>query len=156
MKDTFLLVPASSHYTGIAAILLFSLLLMGIAFFALISYSRYTSRRTCFKITEGGLQIDKTGYGYGRFIPRESISISDMATINLHTNKDLSIQGRTNGIGLPGFSYGWFKLSNGEKSLLFVTDRSNIVYIPTTDGYSLMLSVQDPATFSQAMREQYL
>jgi hypothetical protein len=51
------------------------------------------------------------------------------------------------GTGLPGYAAGWFKLANGEKALVYVTTQSEVVYIPTTEGYSLLLSVTEPDRF---------
>jgi hypothetical protein len=45
---------------------------------------------------------------------------------------------------LPGFASGWFKLQNKEKALVFLTDRSRVVYIPTSENYSVLLSVGKP------------
>ena len=59
---------------------------------------------------------------------------------------------RTNGAGLPGYGSGWFKLANGEKALLFVTDR-RVVYLPTREGYAVLLSVADPEAFLEALRQ---
>jgi phosphosulfolactate phosphohydrolase-like enzyme len=47
---------------------------------------------------------------------------------------------------------GWFKLKNKEKALVFVTDKSHIVYVPTTKGYSVMMSVLDADTFAASIR----
>jgi hypothetical protein len=46
-----------------------------------------------------------------------------------------------------------FKLSNGEKALLFVTDRSRLVYVPTREGYSVLLSATQPNELLKAMDE---
>ena len=62
---------------------------------------------------------------------------------------------RTNGIGLPGYSAGWFKLANGEKALLFVTDRGKVVYMPTTDGYSVLLSTVNPEEFLESLNKEW-
>jgi hypothetical protein len=51
---------------------------------------------------------------------------------------------RTFGTGLPGYQAGWFRLESGEKALLYLTDRSRAVYIPTTAGYSVLLSPENP------------
>ena len=56
-------------------------------------------------------------------------------------------------VGLPGYSEGWFRLVNGEKALLFVTDRSRVVYIPTKDGYSILLSTSKPEELLKSMDE---
>lgn len=57
------------------------------------------------------------------------------------------------GTGLPGYRAGWFRLRNGEKALLYVTDGSRAVYIPTNRGYSLLLSSQNPERLVNRLRE---
>jgi hypothetical protein len=37
--------------------------------------------------------------------------------------------------------------ADGEKALAFITDRTHVAYVPTTENYSLMLSVADPREF---------
>ncbi len=58
---------------------------------------------------------------------------------------------RTNGAGLPGYQAGWFRLQSGEKALVFVTDLERVVYVPTNEGYSLLLSVEEPDEFLDAL-----
>jgi hypothetical protein len=60
---------------------------------------------------------------------------------------------RTNGIGLPGYQVGWFRLKNGETALLYVTDESTVTYLPTTEHDVLLLSVENAEAFLQALRE---
>jgi crotonobetainyl-CoA:carnitine CoA-transferase CaiB-like acyl-CoA transferase len=59
---------------------------------------------------------------------------------------------RTNGVGLPGYRAGWFRLRNGEKALAFVTDVHRVTYLRTTDGYSVLLSVEQPQQFASALQ----
>ena len=56
------------------------------------------------------------------------------------------------GTALPGYQAGWFRLRNGEKALLYLTDRTRAVYIPTTAGYSLLLSPADPDAYLSRLR----
>lgn len=42
-------------------------------------------------------------------------------------------------------------LRNGEEALLYLTDRRRAVYVPTTLGYSLLLSEQ-PERFVERLR----
>lgn len=56
------------------------------------------------------------------------------------------------GTGLPGYQSGWFRLANGERALLYLTDRSKAVHVPTTLGYSLLLSPDDPDAFLSALK----
>jgi len=43
------------------------------------------------------------------------------------------------------------RLGTGEKALLYLTDRSRAVYIPTLAGYSVLLSPDDPDAFLGAL-----
>lgn len=63
---------------------------------------------------------------------------------------------RSNGVGFPGYKADWFKLRNGRKGLLFVTDTDRIVHIPTQHEYDLLLSVDAPDRFLDALRTQHL
>jgi hypothetical protein len=55
------------------------------------------------------------------------------------------------GTAVDGYRAGWFELYNGERALLYVTDPSRVVYLPTTEGYTIMLSVTDPAVFLSSL-----
>ena len=146
MEKTFGIIPASNApFIFIVAIGIFLILLIGL--FAFIGYS---ARNVKFEVSEQGLRI--TGGIYGRFIPKEEIVAERAEIINLDVSQGYKPRIRTNGIGLPGYAEGWFKLRNDEKALLFVTDRSNVVYVPTSKGYSVLLSVKDAAEFYQAIR----
>ena len=46
-----------------------------------------------------------------------------------------------------------FHLRNGEKSLLYLTDRTRVLYLPTDQGHSVMLSAQEPERLLAALRE---
>jgi len=131
---------------GIVAVVL---LLVALAIlFAAIALS---PRRATFVVSSDGIRIKRALYG--RAIPLESIDVERARHIDFALEKSLEPVRRTNGIGLSGYSEGWFKLRNGEKALLFVTDRSRVVYVPTDLGYSLMLSVSDPGQFLSALGE---
>ncbi|WP_417763517.1 PH domain-containing protein [Shewanella sp.] len=56
-------------------------------------------------------------------------------------NDDASaLSWRTNGIGLPGYHLGWFQLKQDGKALVAVSNTQQLLYIPTTLGFSLLLS----------------
>jgi hypothetical protein len=110
----------------------------------------YQARNAVFSITELGLKIGP-GF-YGRLIPWDKIDAAGIRVINLNLEKQYQAKWRLNGAGLPGYSAGWFKLYNKEKALLFVTDASNVVYIPTLDNYSVLLSPQDADEMAEALR----
>tara|TARA_B100000315_G_scaffold214356_1_gene212894 strand:- start:25 stop:474 length:450 start_codon:yes stop_codon:yes gene_type:complete len=147
MERTFeITMTSSAPLIFMASVSIFFILLIGL--FVFIGYS---IRNTKFEVTDQGLRIK--GGIYGRFIHNEEIIGENVKIIDLNADLGYKPRIRTNGIGLPGYSEGWFKLKNKEKALLFVTDRSNVVYIPTKQDYSVLLSASDPEEFYQVTKQ---
>jgi hypothetical protein len=145
MERTFGIIPASFNPYMFIWILSVLIGLIAAGIIGLLISFGYQARHASFTVTDQGLRI---GPGlYGRFIPKEDINAEGVRLINLNIETGYRLKRSTNGAGLPGFAAGWFKLENKEKALLFVTDRSNVVYIPTTANYSVMLSVQGAREF---------
>ena len=147
MEKIFGIIPASSG--PYIFIWVFSLIL--IAVIGLFVFIGYSSRHVSFEVNDQGLRISKAVYG--RFIPIEEIIREEVKVINLGVDSEYKPKTRTNGIGLPGYNEGWFRLQNKEKALLFVTDRSSVVYIPTTKEYSVLLSVREAEEFAGYLRQ---
>ncbi len=147
MEKAFGIIPASlGPYIFIWAISLFL-----IAVIVLFIFIGYSSRHMNFTISGEGLRL---GPGlYGRFIPRGDINAEGVRVLNLNTDAEYKPKWRTNGAGLPGYAAGWFKLANKEKALLFLTDRSRVVYIPTNKDYSVMLSVREAEEFADLIKQ---
>ncbi len=101
-------------------------------FAASVVYSHCGGGR--FIVDEKGLSIK--GFMYGRTIPKEQLDANAMMTFDMRQKGPYRPVLRTNGVGLPGYAEGWFRLKNREKGLLFVTDKSRVVYLPTKGGYS--------------------
>ena len=143
MTELFPMIPASSKPLWfLGGIVLLLLTLVG-----LFSYIAYSSRTIQFEISEEGLNI--RGGFYQRLIPAEAIIIAESKQIDIGKESPYKPVRRTNGIGLPGYASGWFKLRNGDKALLFITNPSRVVYIATREGYSVLLSVQETERFLQ-------
>ena len=66
------------------------------------------------------------------------------AIVDLGESTDYAPRRRTFGTGLPGYASGWFRLRNGEKALAYLTRRDAVLYLPTSLGYSLLLSADRP------------
>lgn len=148
MTETFRIVPASSAVLLVPAAV--GLLLIGLT--ALFGYTVYSSRNARFTVSEEGLRIQ--GDLYGRAIPLSELRTGEARALDLDREPQLRPKRRTNGVGLPGYLSGWFRLQNREKALLFVTDRKKVVYIPTTEGYAVLLSVPEPERFLAALKSQ--
>lgn len=116
----------------------------------LLSYIATSGRTTRYELTENGLSI--RGTLYGRTIRWSDIHAGEIRAVNLSQEHALQPRLRTNGIGLPGYQAGWFRLREGGRGLLFVTDRSRVVVVPTTLGYTLLVSVTEPESFLERAR----
>jgi hypothetical protein len=151
MDKVFAVTPASSSgITWLWVIGAFVVFIL-IGVITLLALTGYQFRHASVTLTGQGLRV---GPGlYSRTIPKEDISIEGVRVIDLNAEKNYQPKWRTNGASLPGYNAGWFKLQNGEKALLFLTDRSSVVYVPTTDNYSLMVSVQDATEMVEAIRQ---
>ena len=103
-----------------------------------------------FEIGADGLRI--TGDLYGRLVPKSQLRVDLARRVDVTQDEALRPRWRRLGTGLPGYQAGWFRLRNGEKALLYLTDRTRAVYVPTTAGYSLLLSPADPDGFLSQLR----
>ncbi len=118
-----------------------------------IGSAAIAARNAKFEITSEGLRL--SGDLYGRLIPSAALRIDTVKRIDFALTPDYSLRWRTLGIGLPGYKAGWFRLRNGEKALVYLTDPSRAVYINTSEGYSLLLSPEDPNGFIASMVNDY-
>ncbi|MDP2469984.1 MAG: PH domain-containing protein [Candidatus Palauibacterales bacterium] len=90
---------------------------------------------------------------YGRSIELSRVRLEEARVVNLESGTELRPKIRTNGIGLPGLGIGWFRLTSGEKALVAMSARDRVLYVPTDEGYSLLLSLERPEAFlEQATR----
>jgi|WetSurMetagenome_2_1015567.scaffolds.fasta_scaffold70888_4 hypothetical protein len=147
MKEVFPIAPAGpSAYMLLVPIGL--LLLAGLAFVILTATAM---GRGSVEVSPGEIRIRAPFYG--RTVPVASIDCASARVVDLTTEGDLRPRWRTNGIGLPGYGAGWFKLRNGERALLLVTDKSRVLYLPTREGYSILLSASEPQKLLEAIRK---
>ena len=146
MKETFPLIPASSgpiwFFLGVSVVLVGMIILFG--FFA------FASRHVQCEVSTDGLRI--VGDPYGRRLPLETLVLDGARVLDLSLDTGYRMKWRTNGAALPGYSSGWFKLHNGEKALVFLTDKRRVLYLPTQQGYAAMLSVADPEGLLSALQ----
>ncbi|MCA9393999.1 MAG: hypothetical protein KC900_07335 [Candidatus Omnitrophica bacterium] len=145
--NVFPIIPASTKAWWFIAIICVILA----AVFVLMLYVGYSFQNS--KVIVEGDRIRLVGDLWGRSIPFHKLELAKARITDLGKGSEYRPRVRTCGTGLPGYASGWFRLANKEKALLYVTRRDNVVYIPTTDGYSLLLSVQEPERFLEMLRQ---
>ena len=144
---SFELTPASATSTLILAAL--SLLLVGFAAMTVWMTWSTTARGTL-RVGDGKLELRVPVYG--RTMPIASLDLEQAQVVALDATPELRPRWRTNGIGLPGYQVGWYRLRNGSKALLAVTSRERVLYVPTREGYALLVSVERPDDVLRALR----
>jgi len=145
--QSFAIAPAGLKPVWFILLILGAVLVPVIGVLVLSLVGSQTAR---FEVSPEGLRL--RGDLYGRFIPADQLR-GDMARrVDLATAPELQPVMRRIGTALPGYRTGWFRLRGGQKALLYLTDASRAVYIPTSNGYSLLLSPSDPDRFLSAIR----
>lgn len=145
--DVFAITPASSKPLWFIAVIC---IILAVVFMALV-YTAYSSQKSRVEINHDRIRL--VGDFWGREIPFNSLKVSDARILDLHRKTELALKRRTLGTGLPGYASGWFKLRNGEKALVYLSRRTDVAYVPTTEGYSLLLSVDNPHQFIETLQK---
>lgn len=145
MPQVFAITPASSAPLWfLAAIGLVLASVLGA-----LAWTAWSSRHARVEVDAARLRI--VGDFWGRSVPRAALDLERAEVLDLRSERERAPRGRTFGTGLPGYASGWFRLANGEKALAYLTDWSRVAYVPTSEGYALLLSVDDPARFLAAL-----
>lgn len=141
------IIPSTANPAIVMIIPLVLFLIMAGVF----GYISYSMKNVTFELSSKGIKI--SGDMYARFIPSASLMRDKARIIDVMKETGYRTSMRTNGIALPGYTSGWFRIRNGEKVLRFVTDTKAMIYIPTKDGYSLMISPQNPEEFLEDLKK---
>lgn len=143
--NVFPIAPAESRYLWFLVPI--GALLVGVI--VLLAVSLRGAHASTFEVLPQGLRL--RGDLYGRTIPFGQLRADLARRVDLAAEPQLRPRWKRMGTWLPGYQAGWFKLKNGEKALVYLTDRSRAVYIPTRAGYSVLLSPADPEAFLSAL-----
>src|SRR5262245_41928766 len=145
--QVFQIAPASLR----ALWMLLPLILIPFTLVVVLLGASFTGMMTArFEVSSAGLRLSEDLYE--RTIPAADIRGGSARRVNINEASEYQPARRTLGTGLPGYRAGWFRLRNGEKALLYVTDPTRVVYIPTRAGYAVMLTPSDPDGFLNALR----
>jgi hypothetical protein len=142
--------PQARSSSALTWLMPIPIVLLPLALSGLMGYLAYSIRHVTFTLSDEGLRV--RGDFFGRLIPRSSLCIDDAKRVDLKQEKTLQPVLRMMGAGLPGYNSGWFRLRDRRKALLFLTDRSRTVCVPTNDGYTLLISPADPERFLAALQ----
>jgi hypothetical protein len=145
MTETFSIIPGQIRMVWMAIPVVVMIVALGGLFFSFAG-----ARNAKFEVSPAGLRL--RGDFYGRLIPANSIRLDAARAVNLRNEPGLAPAVRTVGTAVGGYRAGWFRLRDGEKALLYVTDPTRVAYVPTANGYAVLLSVADPDALLAALR----
>jgi hypothetical protein len=148
MTETFAIVPAQMKASTLAILLPVGLVLLVVT--VVLGAAVLGSQRARFEVSPEGLRI--RGDLYGRLVPAATLRGSQIRAVDLSQERGLRPVARTFGTGLPSYRSGWFRLANGDKALLYLTDPGRAVYAPTTAGWSVLVSTDRPAEMVERLR----
>jgi hypothetical protein len=146
--ETFPMAPVTTR--ALWLFLPIGLLLVGVA--VMLTLVALGPSRARYELSSDGLLLRGDIYG------RRPIATADLRggaarIVDLDRESDLRPALRTFGTALPGYRSGWFRLRNGDKALVSLSDPHRVVYVPTTQGYVLLLSPSQPDHFLEALRK---
>jgi hypothetical protein len=137
-------VPATIRW-GVTLTLIALPLLLVAGVLSAIGYSIFvSSHNATFELSNAGLRL--RGDFYGQTIPLAQLKPGETRLVSITDGPYRPIS-RSNGIAVPGYRAGWFRLRNGRKALLYVTSSDRAVLVPTTRDYDVLLSVVDAERF---------
>ena len=145
--QTFQIAPAAARSLWFLPAVLIPVLLIviGVTYFSITG-----ARHSHFDVSPEGLRL--AGDFYGRTIPAGQLRAVEARRVDFTVSPELAPSWKTMGTGLPGYQSGWYRLRNGDRALVYLTDRTRAVYVPTTEGYSVLVSPEDPDGFLSALR----
>ena len=87
-----------------------------------------------------------------RRIPIDALLLDHAAVLDLSEHHHLQPATRTRGLHIAGYRAGWFTTADGTSALVYLTCTDRTVHLPTSRGYHLLASVNDPEALLAALR----
>lgn len=107
-----------------------------------------------YQINSAKIEIDQNRLIVGGGVYKEEIPLNEVKlaeTVKLDSGAlGQTIGFRTNGIGMPGFRLGWFSGKQGKRLFALITS-GDVLKIPTTRSYDLVVSVPSANAFLSQM-----
>ena len=148
--SVFVVVSGGGHFASQSWISLALSVGLPVLITLLLVYLLYGGYRSSVTITGDALEVSVPVYG--RSIPLDTIEPTGARIVNMRTDRGVRLGLRTNGLGALGYSLEWFRLVGGGKALVALTDRSSVASLPLNDGTTVLISLEDPVAFIQALQ----
>lgn len=97
-----------------------------------------------------GLDI-RTSF-YRRTLALAELELDAARVVALHERTEFKPMLKLNGIGLPGFHSGWYRLRDRSRAFVAITRGPRVWWIPTRKGHALLLQPRQPQALFDALR----
>ncbi len=124
----------------------------GAALFCLLAWAVLAAllQRHRLVLEEGCIEVATTFYR--RRFALADLDLEAARVVDLGERPEYRPMLRTNGVGLPGFRSGWYRLRNGDKALVAAAGGQRLLWIPTRAGHDLLLQPEDPRAALERLR----
>src|SRR5690606_15099474 len=107
-------------------------------------------RRHRLRLGAGGLEIATTFHG--RRMDLADLDLDAARVVDLDDRPEFRPMLRTNGLAVPGFRSGWYRLRNGHRALVATAGGRRLLWIPTAAGHDLLLQPGNPQALLDRLR----
>lgn len=108
------------------------------------------SRRSHATLSDGVLRVRSTFYRCD--VPVEALDLAKARLFDREERTELGTARKRNGVGLPGFHSGHFRLKNGEKAFVAVASGRWRLWLPRRGGAGLLLEPRNARALLDALR----
>ena len=108
------------------------------------------TRRHRLRLDASGLELATTFYT--RRFRWDELDPGQAREVDLDERPEYRPMLRTNGMSLPGFRSGWYRLRNGDRALVATAGGRRVLWLPTRKGHDLVLEAADPRALLERMR----
>lgn len=126
--------------------------LAGVAVFCVALWATLAAllRRHRLRFDRDGLEIATTFYR--RRFALAGLDLQAARVVDLGERPEYRPMLRTNGLSIPGFRSGWYRLRNGNRALVATADGQRLLWIPTVAGHDLLLQPTEPHAVLERLR----
>ncbi len=89
---------------------------------------------------------------YSRRVPLAQLDLGHARVVDLRERTEFKPMLKTNGMAVPGFHSGWFRLRNWNSALIATSDNPRVLWLPTRLSYGLLLQPQQPEALLDRLR----
>lgn len=90
---------------------------------------------------------------YRRRLAWPELRLQDARVLSLAERTEYRPMFKSNALSLPGFRSGWFRSRQLDKQLVATVGGDRVLWLPTTQGYALLLQPRNPPAALEALRE---